>query len=122
MIAYTNVISMLDTASKGQPLQVISTNERWDGVHLEPAKDRIFDTDVIADRAIYGTAKSIKSVIADAVFVKSVNTIMELADNATPVVRAGQVIAWDLDNNMGLLKICPAKAKEALESLNRVLN
>lgn len=117
MIAISNVVTLLKAASEGKSLRVISATEQYDGIKMEPAKDRFFDGDVIADAPIYGTVKSTKSVVAKAVFVKSIKALMEIALNVTPVVRAGQVLAWDLDNTEGKLYICPVKAKQMLSNM-----
>lgn len=117
MITFSNIVSLLIAASEGKVLQVNTTTELGTGIRFEPAKDRFFDGDVIADTKVFGLVKSTKAVVAKAVYVKSVKMLMEIALNVTPVIRAGQTLAWDLDNTEGKLYICPVKAKATLASM-----
>lgn len=116
-VNFNNVVTLLNNAAEGKDLYVLTTQNRWDGIYIEPAKDRFFADDLISDKKVHATVPDKSVINASAVHAATVMTMMELADNAVPVVRCGQILGWDLDNNKGLIRINPAKAKEALANL-----
>lgn len=116
-IKFSNIVSLLETAIAGQPLYVVNATEEVDGIRINPILDRFWEEDVITTARVSRIAKTEAEVPAG-VYAKSMQFIMDLADNVTPMNRYG-ARGWELDNAEGRLVINPENAIRALSEVRK---
>lgn len=116
-IKFSNIISLLETAIAGKPLYVVNATEEVDGVRINPILDRFWEEDVITTARVSRIAKTDAEIPAG-VYAKSMQFIMDLADNVTPVTRYG-ANGWELDNAEGRLVINPENTIRALSEVRK---
>lgn len=116
-IKFSNIVSLLETAIAGKPLYVVNTTEEVDGIRINPILDRFWEKDVITTARVSRIAKSDAEVPAG-VYAKSMQFIMDMADNVTPVTRYGAK-GWELDNVEGRLIINTENAIRALSEVRK---
>lgn len=114
-IKLSNLVSLLEEAAAGQILYVVNAYQDYDGMRFNQASTRIWEDDVVTNISVARVART-EAEMPHGVYVKSLMSLMDIADNAVPFTKHG-ARGWELDNTEGRLHISPERALRALSEV-----